>query len=74
VAFVPLTDELLFGSAFNFVCLGPREILMPAGNPETQTYYESLGIKCHTVNVGELRKAAGAIGCLTGIVEREFVK
>jgi hypothetical protein len=26
------------------------------------------------VNVGELRKAAGAIGCLTGIVEREFVK
>jgi N-dimethylarginine dimethylaminohydrolase len=72
VAFVPPTEELRTGSAFNFVCLGPREILMPAGNPKTQTYYESLGIKCHMVDVSELRKAAGAIGCLTGIVEREF--
>jgi hypothetical protein len=25
------------------------------------------------VDVGELRKAAGAMGCLTGIVERELV-
>ncbi|MGD9137712.1 MAG: arginine deiminase family protein, partial [Desulfobacterales bacterium] len=74
VAFVPQTDELRNGSAFNFVCLGPREILMPAGNQQTQAYFESLGIKCHTVDVSELRKAAGAIGCLTGIVEREFVK
>jgi N-dimethylarginine dimethylaminohydrolase len=72
VAFVPPTEELRTGSAFNFVCLGPREILMPAGNPKTQTYYKSLGIKCHMVDVSELRKAAGAIGCLTGIVEREF--
>ncbi len=74
VAFVPPTEELRTGSAFNFVCLGPREILMPGGNPQTQTFYESLGIKCHTVDVSELRKAAGAVGCLTGIVEREFVK
>ncbi len=74
VAFAPRTEELLTGSAFNFVCLGPREILMPAGNPKTQIYYESLGIKCHAVDVSELRKAAGAIGCLTGIVEREIVK
>jgi arginine deiminase len=73
VAFVPRTDELHTGSALNFVCLGPREILMPAGNPQTQAYFESLSIKCHTVDVSELRKAAGAVGCLTGIVEREFV-
>jgi arginine deiminase len=74
VAFVPPTEELRTGSAFNFVCLGPREILMPAGNPQSQAYYESLGIKCHTVDVSELRKAAGAVGCLTGIVDREFVR
>jgi N-dimethylarginine dimethylaminohydrolase len=74
VAFVPLSEELRTGSAFNFVCLGPREIVMPAGNPQTQAYYESLGIKCHTVDVSELRKAAGAIGCLTGIVEREVAR
>ena len=73
VAFVPDTDELINGSAFNFVCLGPREIMMPSGNPKTQSFYESLGIKCHPVDVGELRKAAGAMGCLTGIVERELV-
>jgi len=73
VAFVPRTDELLSGSAFNFVCLGPREILMSTGYPKTQSFYESLGIKCHTVDVSELRKAAGAVGCLTGIVERELV-
>jgi N-dimethylarginine dimethylaminohydrolase len=73
VAFVPDTDELINGSAFNFVCLGPREILMPAGNPKTQTFYESLGIRCHTVDVSELRKAAGAMGCMTGVVERELV-
>lgn len=73
VAFVPDTDELINGSAFNFVCLGPREIMMPSGNPKTQSFYESLGIKCHPVDVGELRKAAGAMGCLTGILERELV-
>lgn len=73
VAFVPDTEELVNGSAFNFVCLGPREILMPAGNPKTQSFYESLGIKCHSVDVRELRKAAGAMGCMTGIVEREIV-
>ncbi|MGD9067470.1 MAG: arginine deiminase-related protein [Desulfobacterales bacterium] len=73
VAFVPDTDELTNGSAFNFVCLGPREILMPSGSPKTQSFYESLGIQCHPVDVSELRKAAGAMGCLTGIVEREFV-
>ena len=73
VAFVPRTEELRIGSAFNFVCLGPREILMPDGNPRTRDYFDSLGIKCHMVDVSELRKAAGAIGCLTGIVEREFV-
>ena len=73
VAFVPRTDELLSGSAFNFVCLGPREILMSTGYPKTQSFYESLGIKCHTVDVSELRKAAGAVGCLTGIVERVLV-
>jgi arginine deiminase len=73
VAFVPDTDELVSGSAFNFVCLAPREILMPAGNPKTQSFYESLGVNCHTVDVSELRKAAGAMGCMTGIVERELV-
>ncbi len=34
-------------------------------------FYESHGIECVTVKVDELAKAAGAIGCMTGIVWRE---
>ena len=46
-------------------------ILMPAGNPVSEAFYRELGITCHTVEVGEIAKAAGSIGCLTGILERE---
>jgi arginine deiminase len=56
--------------ALNFVTLGPRHILMPAGNPVSQAFYERAGITCEIVEVDELTKAAGAIGCLTGILER----
>lgn len=73
VAFIPDEAEAAHGKAFNFVTLAPRHILMAAGNPVTQTFYESLGITCHTVVVDELGKAAGAIGCLTGVLEREMV-
>lgn len=71
VVFLPDETEARRGFALNFVVLGPREILMPGGNPKTQTFYEELGISCRTVDVGEIGKAAGSIGCLTGILERE---
>ncbi len=73
VHFLPDVDEAVNGYGFNFVTLGPRKILMAANNPNTQAFYESLGIECVTVEVSELGKAAGAIGCLTGIVERELI-
>lgn len=57
-------------AALNFVTLGPRHILMPAGHPVTQAFYEKAGIRCETVQVDELLKAAGGIGCLTGVLER----
>ncbi len=71
VLFLPDEDEAIDGMALNFVTLGPREILMPAGNPVTRAFYQDAGIDCHTVEVDELPKAAGGIGCLTGILERE---
>jgi N-dimethylarginine dimethylaminohydrolase len=71
VQFIPDEAEAIRGFALNFVTIGPRRILMPAGNPNTQAFYEDLGITCLTVEVDELAKAAGAIGCLTGIIERE---
>jgi arginine deiminase len=71
VLFLPSEEEAVEGFALNFVTLGPRRILMTAGNPITQAFYEDAGITCHTVEMDELLKAAGGIGCLTGILERE---
>jgi len=71
VVFIPDEAEATHSKALNFVTLGPREILMASGNPLTQAFYENLGITCRVVDVDELIKAAGAIGCLTGILERE---
>jgi len=71
LVFLPDEAEAKGGFALNFVTLGPREILMPGGNRVTQAFYEGLGITCRTVEVGELGKAAGSIGCLTGVLERE---
>jgi len=71
VSFIPDEKEAVRGMALNFVTLGPRRILMPKGNPKTQSFYEDMDIKCETVEVSELHKAAGGIGCLTGILKRE---
>jgi len=71
VLLLPSEEEAVRGFALNFVTLGPRRIVMAASNPITQAFYEDAGITCHTVEVGELHKAAGGIGCLTGILERE---
>ncbi|MCL7454291.1 MAG: arginine deiminase family protein [Anaerolineae bacterium] len=71
VLFLPDEGEAKAGMALNFVTLGPRRILMAAGNPVTQRFYEEVGIECHTVAIDELAKAAGGAGCLTGILWRE---
>jgi arginine deiminase len=71
ILFLPNEGEAVRGMALNFVTLGPRRILMAAGNPITQAFYEDAGITCRTVEVDELIKAAGGIGCLTGVLERE---
>lgn len=73
VIFLPDLQEALSGAAMNSVTLGPRHILMPAGNPATQAFYERHGITCVTVPLDELAKAAGAAGCLTGILQRELI-
>jgi N-dimethylarginine dimethylaminohydrolase len=70
VLFAPDEAEAQKGMALNFVPLGPRLVLTPAGNPHSQRFYEGAGITCRTVQVDELVKAAGGIGCLTGILER----
>jgi N-dimethylarginine dimethylaminohydrolase len=72
VAFLPEQDEASSNKALNFVTLGPRRILMPGGNPGAREFYEGLGIEVIETPMAELKKAAGAVGCLTGVVAREM--
>ncbi len=72
VAFLPDQDEAESNKALNFMTLGPNRILMPAGNPGARAFYEGLGVEVVDTPMGELRKAAGAVGCLTGVVAREI--
>ena len=74
VLFLPDEQEAVHGMALNFVTLGPRRILMAADNPITRAFYEAAGVACQAVVVDELLKAAGGIGCLTGVLERETVR
>jgi N-dimethylarginine dimethylaminohydrolase len=57
-------------TALNFVTLGPGRILMAEGYPVFERFFEKAGLACRTTPVAEIRKAAGGIGCLTGILER----
>ncbi len=59
--------------ALNFVALGPSKILMASNCPRAQAMYEAAGIECVTVEIDELVKAAGGIGCLTGVLKRDQV-
>jgi N-dimethylarginine dimethylaminohydrolase len=68
VLFLP--SEVSPGMALNFVTLGPRRILMPAGNPITQAFYVQAGIEVRTADIGELVKAAGGVACMTGVLQR----
>ncbi len=71
--FVPNEGEVSTKMGMNFVTLGPNEILMPEGVPNTRHLLEDHSITCHTVEIGELTKAAGGIGCMTGILERKIL-
>lgn len=71
VLFMPDEGAASRRIALNFVTLGPRRILMAAGNPVSRRFYEGAGMVCCEVEVDELAKAAGGIGCLTGILWRD---
>jgi arginine deiminase len=67
----PDETESRDGFALNFVTVGPREIVMSAGCPISRSVYGDEGITCHEVEVSEITRAAGGIGCLTGILKRD---
>jgi N-dimethylarginine dimethylaminohydrolase len=68
------TKSVRQNQAMNFVTVSPRRIVMVAGNPETKLLYENHGIDVAAeVDVSELLKGAGGIGCATGILSRKPV-
>ena len=67
----PDEDEISQGMAHNCVTLAPRKVLMPAGNPNTELALRDSGIEVQTTDENEITKAAGAIGCLSGILGRK---
>lgn len=67
---IPSEEEAMGGAALNLVTLGPRSVIMAAGNPLTQSFLEGAGISCTAVDVSELIKGAGGIACMTGVLER----
>lgn len=70
LAWLPDLSEVEQRKAFNIVTLAPRKVMMPANCPIIQGFLEDHGVSCVCVDVDELAKAAGAIGCLTGVVHR----
>ena len=65
---VPAEDRF---SPANGVALGPRHLVMPAGNPRTQRLLEEAGCAIDTVDIQEIIKSGGAVHCLTGFLRRE---
>ena len=65
------TEEVVKGYAMNVLTIGPMEIIMPEGCPETQAIYEANGIKVHTTPCYEIQKMGGALACMTLPLTRE---
>ncbi|WP_431727105.1 dimethylarginine dimethylaminohydrolase family protein [Verrucosispora sp. TAA-831] len=69
VEFAP-DDELLRRRGMNLVALGPRRALMPTGAPGIRRRLEAVGVTVTEVGVDQHVRAAGALGCMTGILHR----
>jgi N-dimethylarginine dimethylaminohydrolase len=65
------TADIVACRGMNLVALGPRRVLMPARCPTVKHALERFGVEAREVEVGEYIKAAGGVGCLTGILRRD---
>jgi len=64
------TEELTVRRGMNFVTLAPRVVVMPAGCPGIRAQLERARVTVFELAVDEYLKAAGGLGCLTGILHR----
>lgn len=69
IRFFAHTDEAVAPSR-NVVTLAPRTALVPRAPERTLEPYRKAGVRCIQVEMKEIGKAAGAVGCLSGILSR----
>ncbi|MYR48479.1 amidinotransferase [Streptomyces sp. SID4928] len=68
---LPPDEELLVRRGMNLLVLAPERVLMPAGCPGIRRTLERAGVAVDEIDVGAYLRAAGGIGCVTGVVRRE---
>lgn len=56
----------------NFVAVGPGRVVMPSGCPSVRDRLRDAGAEVHEAEISEYCKAAGGLGCLTGIIRRQI--
>jgi N-dimethylarginine dimethylaminohydrolase len=71
IAFEP-DAEFVGARGMNLVTIAPRRVVMPAGAPTIRKRLEGAGVEVQAVDVGEYLKAAGGLGCVTGILHRDW--
>lgn len=71
IAFDPARD-VVEGLGMNFVALAPRRVIMPGGCPSVRQRLADAGVVVYETDISEYGKAAGGIGCLTGILRRQL--
>ncbi len=64
-------EEIDDRRGMNFVTLAPGEVVMPEECPVLRERMEKEAVRCHVLDVHQYIRAAGAIGCVTGILYRE---
>lgn len=68
---LPDIEEMRTLRAMNWVCMGPDWVVMPHDCPKIASILQQNGVRTDFLNISEYRNAGGALGCLTGIVERK---
>ncbi len=64
-------EEISERLGMNFVTIAPRRLVMPAGCPLLKKELNAAGVVVHELEISEYRKAAGGLGCITGILRRQ---
>lgn len=70
VIFCEPDADLLERRGMNFVTIAPSRVVMPAGCPSVRDRLNAAGVVTHEIDISEYCKAAGGLGCLTGIIKR----